>query len=420
MSSTTSPPNGAPDGPLEGPLDGPPDGPLAGLRVIDAATILAGPQIASLLGDFGADVIKVEHPKGDPLRHTGIKKDGHGLWWKVVARNKRCVTAKLSDPDGKALFLRLIETADVLIENFRPGTLERWGLGWEDLKAINPRLVMVRVTGFGQTGPYKDRPGFGTLAEAFSGFSHITGEADGPPTLPPFGLADGVAAQYGTFATMFALYERDAKGSGAGQMIDLSIYEPLFALVGYQPTMFDQTGIVQNRTGNRSVNNAPRNTYKTSDGRWVALSSASPSILRRLLELTGGPGTADDPRFETAESRLAHVDALDAIVGGWIARHDLATVTAEFERVEAAIAPVMDVGQIFEDPQYIARGDVVSIEDADLGPVRMQSVFPRLSRTPGRIRHTGQNLGQHNDEIFGEEFGLSPEDLKRLKAQGAI
>ena len=218
--------------------------PIEGLRVIDSSTVIAGPTIGMLMGDFGADVIKVEHPRGDPLRNTGYQKDGVGLWFKMANRNKRGITLNFNTPRGQELFKSLVSTADVVIENFRTGTMEKWGLGWEDLRSINPKLVMVRVTGFGQTGPYKNRPGFGTIAEAFSGFASMTGEADGPPTLPNFGLADGIAAAYGTFATMFALYHRDAKG-GNGQYIDLSIYEPLFQVLGPQPLQFDQLGIIQ-------------------------------------------------------------------------------------------------------------------------------------------------------------------------------
>ncbi len=261
---------------------------------------------------------------------------------------------------------------------------------------------MLRVTGFGQTGPYRRRAGFGTLAEAMSGFAHITGEPDGPPTLPPFGLADGVAAYHGCFATMFALYERDARGSGRGQFIDLAIYEPMFSLLGAQSTVFDQLGIIQGRTGNRSVNNAPRNAYKTRDGRWVALSAAAPSIVRRVLELTGGPGTADDPRFQTNLDRVKHVDAIDAIVGGWIAQRDLEEVVATFEAAEAAIAPIYDVEQVMADPQYVSRGSVATVYDADLGPIRMPGVFPTMSRTPGKIRFPGPRVDQHREEILAE------------------
>ncbi len=393
-------------------------GPLEGLRVIDAATLFAGPVIASLLGDFGADVIKVEHPSGDALRKTGHQKDGVPLWWKVVGRNKRCVTLDLKS--GGEIFKKLVAGTDVMIENFRPGTLEKWGLGWDVLSAINPRLVMVRVTGFGQTGPYRNKPGFGTLAEAMSGFAHITGMPDGPPTLPPFGLADGIAAHYGVFATMFALYERDAKGSGKGQFIDLSLYEPIFALLGYQPTLFDQLGVIQGRTGNRSINNAPRNAYQTKEGRWVALSASAPSIVERVLALTGGPQVAADPRFKTARDRVKQVEEIDGIVGGWIGRHTLAEVLQAFEKYEGAIAPVYDIAQILEDPHYLARRDVIDVPDEELGSVKMQNAFPFMSRTPGQVRHAGPKLGAHNADIFGQELGLTEVELGDLKARGII
>ena len=377
-------------------------GALAGLRVIDCATLFAGPLIASLMADFGADVIKVEHPKGDPLRDLGHKKAGHGLWWKVASRNKRCIALDLRAGEGARLFRALVQDADILVENFRTGTLESWGLGWDVLSALNPRLIMLRVTGFGQTGPYRYRPGFGTLAESYSGFAHITGQPDGPPTLPPFGLADGVAAHYGCMAAMFAVYERDVRGSGRGQCIDVALTEPLFALLGAQATAYDQLGIVQNRTGNRSHNNAPRNTYRTNDGHWVAISTSSPNIVRRVLTLTGGAEVADDPRFQTNKDRIAHVDEIDGIVGGWIARHPLDQVLTAFEAAEAAIAPVYDIAQIFADPQYRAREAITRVDDEDLGPLRMQNVFPKLSRTPGAIRFAGARIDQHRDEILAE------------------
>ncbi len=394
--------------------------PIQGLRVIDASTVIAGPTIGMLLGDFGADVIKVEHPRGDPLRATGDQKDGVGLWFKMTNRNKRGITLNLGMADGQALFKRLVETADVVIENFRTGTMEKWGLGWEDLRAVNPRLVMVRVTGFGQTGPYRHRPGFGTIAEAFSGFAAVTGQPDGPPTLPNFGLADGIAAAYGTFATMFALYHRDAKGTGEGQYIDLSIYEPLFQVLGPQPLQFDQLGIVQQRWGNRSKNNAPRNTYRTRDGHWVALSTNAPSIVTRVLTLCGGPEVAADPRFQTPQRRVEHIEEVDGIVAAWIGRHDLTDVLDAFEKAEAAIGPVYDISQIFDDPQFQARGDIVTVADDDLGPLRMTNAFPFLSATPARIRHAGPRKGQHNADILGEELGLSDAEMARLRDDGVI
>jgi len=394
--------------------------PIQGLRIIDASTVIAGPTIGMLMGDFGADVIKVEHPRGDPLRNTGYQKDGVGLWFKMTNRNKRCVTLNLNSARGQELFRKLAETADVVIENFRTGTMERWGLGWEDLKAINSRLVMVRVTGFGQTGPYKNRPGFGTIAEAFSGFAAMTGEPDGAPTLPNFGLADGIAAAYGTFAAMFALYHRDANGGGEGQYIDLSIYEPLFQVLGPQPLQFDQLGIIQERWGNRSKNNAPRNTYQTKDGHWVAISTNSPAIVTRVLTLCGGKAAAEDPRFQTPQDRVEHIDEVDGIVADWIGRHELKVVLEKFETAEAAIGPAYDISQIFDDPQYQARKDIVDVPDDDLGTLRMTNAFPFMSATPARIRHAGPRKGQHNDEIFGDELALSADEISTLKKDGII
>ena len=394
--------------------------PLEGLRVIDAATVIAGPTIGMILGDFGADVIKIEHPRGDVLRNTGAIKDGVGLWFKMANRNKRCITLNFGSPRGQELMKELVKTADVLIENFPTGTMEKWGLGWEDLKAINPKLVMVRVTGFGQTGPYRERPGFGTVAEVFSGFANITGEKDGPPTLPNFGLADGIAASYGVFATMFALYHRDAQGGGVGQYVDLSIYEPIFQVLGPQPLQFDQLGMVQQRMGNRSDNNAPRNTYETKDGRWVAISTNSPAIVRRVLTLCGGEEAANDPRFQTPADRVKHMDEVDGLVAAWIKERDQEEVLREFENAEAAIGPAYDIAQIFEDPQYKARGDIVELDDEDLGKIRMTAAFPFLSETPAEIRHAGARKGQHNAEILGGELGLSAEEIDELKKDGVV
>ena len=269
-------------------------GPMHGIRVLDGATLFAGPMMAAFLADFGADVIKIEHPKGDPIRAFGHQKNGVGLCWKVVNRNKRTITLNFSKPEGQELLLDLVKSADVLIENFRPGTLERWNLPPARLLEINPRLVLMRCTGFGQFGPYAHRPGFGTLAEAMSGFAHITGEKDGPPTLPAFNMADAIAGISGALAISFALYHRDLRG-GTGQVIDLAIIEPILTVLGQQPIVYDQLKLIQNRQGNRSVSNAPRNTYKTKDGKWVAISAASLSIAERVMRLVGHPEYIDEP-----------------------------------------------------------------------------------------------------------------------------
>jgi crotonobetainyl-CoA:carnitine CoA-transferase CaiB-like acyl-CoA transferase len=392
---------------------------LQGLRVLDASTLFAGPLAATILGDFGADVIKIEHPRGDPVRDHGHSKDGIPLWWKMLSRNKQTITLNLSKVEGQELMERLVESADVLIENFRPGTLERWNLGPDRLHEINPRLVIARITGFGQFGPYSGRPGFGTLAESMSGFAQITGEPDGPPTLPPFGLADGITAQAAANAILLALYHRDVHNS-PGQVIDLAIIEPILTILGPQPIVYDQLGISQTRTGNRSVNNAPRNTYRTADDRWVAVSTSAQSIAERVMHLVGHPEVIEKPWFGSGAERAKHADELDGYVGGWIARHDLDEVVRIFEEAHAAIAPIYNIEQIMEDPQYQALNSITSVDDPDLGSVKMQNVMFRMSDTPGQIRWAGRRLGQNNHAVYCEELGLSEADLTELHEKGVL
>lgn len=397
-----------------------PAGPLTGLRVIDASTVLAGPLLAQLLGDYGADVIKVEHPaKPDSLRTHGHQRDGHGLWWKMVGRNKRCVGLYLGDPEVQDIFLRLVAGADVLVENFRPGTLERWGLGWDRLSAVNPGLVLVRVTGFGQRGPYSARPGFGTLAEAMSGFAAMTGEPDGPPTLPPFGLADAVAGTTGFGVVLAALYHRDARG-GRGQVVDLDILSPLVSVLGPQPIGYDQLGIVPQRTGNRSVNNAPRNTYRTSDDNWVAISTSANSVAERLMRLVGHPEVIDEPWFSSGAERALRVDLLDGHVGEWVAARTRAEVLEACERADVAVAPIYDVADLMADPHVVATGMITTVEDPDLGPVRMQDVVTRLSETPGSIRFTGRAPYADTEDILRKEAGVDDATLATLIGRGVV
>jgi formyl-CoA transferase len=284
---------------------------------------------------------------------------------------------------------------------------------------VNPGLVIARVTGFGQFGPYAKRPGFGTLAESMSGFAHITGQPDGPPTLPPFGLADGIAALTTASAITMCLYQRDTRG-GAGQIIDLAIIEPILTVLGPQVTVYDQLGIIQERTGNRSVNNAPRNTYKTRDGRWVAISTSAQSIAERVMHLVGRPEVIEEPWFSSGRERAEHADLLDEMVGGWIAERDLDDVVAAFEEAQAAVAPIYDASQILEDPQFDALGSIVTVDDPELGPIKMQNVLFRLSETPGSIRWAGRALGADNEQVFCDELGLDPADLERLAADGVI
>ncbi|HXD64439.1 MAG TPA: CoA transferase [Solirubrobacteraceae bacterium] len=391
-------------------------GPLSGLRVLDVSTVLAGPLTCQILGDFGADVIKVEHPQGDSMRGHGRAKDGVSLWWKMISRNKRCVALYLGDPDGAEVFRRLVATADVVVESFRPGTFERWGLGYDALREVNPGLVLVRISGFGQTGPYRERAGFGTLAEAMSGFAAITGEPDGPPTLPPFGLADSIAGMTAANAALMALYHRDARG-GAGQQIDVSILEPLVTVLGPQPTIYDQLGEVQQRTGNRSVNNAPRNTYATSDGKWVAVSTSANSVAQRVMRLVGRPELIEEPWFDTGSGRAEHVELLDEIVSEWVGERTRDEVIEAFSDAGAAIAPVYDVADLMADPQILARDAITEVDDPDLGPMRMQNLLFRMSATPGAIRFTGRALGADTDAILGDELGL---DVAGLRKRGIV
>ncbi|MGI5442677.1 CaiB/BaiF CoA transferase family protein [Streptomyces shenzhenensis] len=392
--------------------------PLHGLRVLDLATLFAGPLAATLLGDFGAEVIKVEHPaKPDPSRGHGPAKDGVGLWWKLLGRNKRTLTLDLSKPGGRATLLRLAATADVVIENFRPGTLEKWDLGWAELSAVNPRLVLTRVTAFGQFGPYARRPGFGTLAEAMSGFAAITGEPDAPPTLPPFGLADSIAALATAYAVLTALAARER--TGEGQVVDMAIIEPILTVLGPQPIWYDQLGHVQPRTGNRSQNNAPRNTYRTADGAWVAVSASAQSVAERVMDLVGRPDLIDEPWFATGAGRAAHADVLDAAVGRWIAARTRDEVVSAFEKAEAAVAPVQDVRDVMSDPQYAALGTITTVDDPELGPLRMQNVLFRLSATPGEIRWAGRPHGADTDAVL-TELGLTPAELRALREEGAL
>ena len=391
---------------------------LEGVRVVEAATLFAAPIAGMLLGDYGAEVIKLEHPKRpDPARGHGPAKDGVGLWFKTLARNKRLATLDLSKPAGRDVFLRLAERSDVVIENFRPGTLERWGLGWDDLRAVNPRLVLARVSGFGQRGPYASRPGFGTLAEAMSGFASLNGEPDGPPLLPPLALADGIAGFATAFAILAALRARDV--TGKGQVVDTNLVEPLTLLLGPQITAWDATGELQPRTGNRSGHNAPRNVYRTADGRWVAVSSSATSIAERVLRLVGRGDLVEQAWFATGAGRVAHVDEIDAAVAGWIGARKRDEVLAAFEAADAAIAPVYDASDLREDPHFSSTDAFVSVADDELGGVLMSNLASRLSETPGSVEWAGPAHGAHTAEVLAE-IGIDGDEAERLRGDGVV
>jgi crotonobetainyl-CoA:carnitine CoA-transferase CaiB-like acyl-CoA transferase len=393
---------------------------LRGLRVLDAGNMIAGPLAATQLADFGADVIKVELPGlGDSMRHWAPTKEGRSLWWKVIGRNKRLITLALSKPRGQELFKQLVAQSDIVIENFRPGTFERWGLGYADLSKVKPGLVMVRVSGFGQTGPYSQRGGYGTIAEAFSGVPSFTGFPDRPPTLPGFPLADSVAATFSAMAAMFAIYNRDHR-AGEGQEIDVSLYEPLFRLVESQVIGFDQLGIVKGRQGNRLAEDSPRNTYLTRDGRWIGISASSQRTFERLAEAMGMPELISDPRFVNNTARCENDVALDEIIAAWFKQRDCDDVMHLFEQAEVVAGPVLDIRDIVKDPQYLARQNILSVPDADFGSVRMQGVVPKFSKTPGEVRHSGGALGADNEWVFRQLLGLPLADYEALIQEGVI
>jgi len=391
--------------------------PLDGVRVLDLSRLVAGNMLSHVLADHGAEVIKIEDPKtGDALRDW--KVGGVSAHWKVYARNKKSVTLNLREAEGRAILLRLVDDSDVLIENFRVGAMERMGLGPEVLHARNPKLVMVRVTGWGQTGPYAERPGFGTLIEAMSGFAAKTGFPDSPPALPNMALADTVAGLYGAFAVMVALREREVK-NGPGQVVDLSLLEPLFSILGADVAVHAITGKAPGRSGNRSNTAAPRNIYRTREGNWVAISGSMQAMAMRLFRAIGRPDMCDDPKFATNSARLANVEELDAVIQADIETRTLAENLEFFARAEVTAGPVYDAGQIKEDPHVQGREVVVNLPDDEIGSLPMHNIIPRLSATPGAIRTPAPSLGQHNEEIYGA-IGLDAPARARLSADGII
>ena len=394
-------------------------GPLTGMRVIDAGVIFAGPLVGTLLGDLGADVIKIEHPKGDDVRKTGLFKEGEGLWWRVTARNKRIIAVDMSKPEGCAIVRRLVQSADVLVENFRPGRVAQWGLGYEALRAINPGLVMLHISGYGQAGPYSAKPCLGTLAEAFSGFAAVTGDADGPPSLPSFPIADGVAAMAGAYAVVAALWAREKNG-GTGDEIDLSLYEPLLSLMGSMAIDYDQLGKVAMRHGNRSTWSVPRNAYRTSDERWIAISGAANSIATRMFRAVDRNDLADDPSLSTNQQRVKRMDELDGAIADWIRAHTEREALDRFEQFEVTAGPVCDIAQLFADPQVQARGTFVEMTDPVLGPTRIQDVVPRFTNSAAGMRWLGRrDIGSDTDEVL-LELGYTQAEIGALEGGGIV
>jgi crotonobetainyl-CoA:carnitine CoA-transferase CaiB-like acyl-CoA transferase len=392
---------------------------LDGITVIDAATLVAGPLIATYLAEYGADVIKIEQPdEGDPIRKWGAAKGDINLLWKSLSRNKRSVSLNLRVAEGQQTLRDLSAKADVLVINARPSTLEKWGLDWETLSAANPRLVMVHVTGYGAGGPYSDRPGFGTISEAMSGFAHLTGEPDGPPTLPGFMLADCVAGVTGAFAAVTALLHRFRTGDG--QLIDLSLLEPLARFAEQATLTYDQLGIVPGREGNRWRLSVPRNTYRTTDDRWIALSGSAPSIALRVYDAIGRPELKQDPEYADPLRRIENRQIIDDLIAEWVRERTFDEVLRAFDVAGVAAGPVYDAAQIMSDPHLQARSTFIPVADPELGVVRVQAPVARLSRTPGQIRHLGRGIGADNDEVYREILGLEPAEIARLRRDGVV
>lgn len=399
--------------------------PLAGVRVLELGSFVAAPLATRILADFGAEVIKVEAPgQGDELRDWGTQvptRTGRvSAWWLSQARNKRLITLDLRQPAGQALALKLAARCDVVVENFRPGRLEAWGLGWEQLHAANPRLVLVRISGFGQTGPYHERAGYGNVGESIGGLRYITGFPDRPPVRVGVSLGDALAAQQAAFGALLALRARDR--DGYGQVVDVAICEAVFALTEGMLTEYAHAGVVRERSGNTMLRASPSNVYQTGDGRWLALGANGENVFRRLAQAMGRPELADDPRFQNNQARIAHHQELDALVSAWVAARPLAEAQALLDEAGVPAGPVMSIADIATDPHYQARGMVARVPDERMpeGAATMPGIVPRLTETPGAIRHSGGALGADNHTVYGGLLGLGADELERLAAEGVI
>lgn len=397
-------------------------GPMVGVRVIDLGTVFAAPFAASLLGDFGADVIKVELPGvGDAVR--GIAPIARGVPgpWTLLSRNKRCISLDIRKEKGKELLKRLVAGSDLVIENFRPGTLENWGLGYEVLKSVNPRIIMVRVSGYGQTGPYAHKAGFGTPATAFGGLTYMQGYPDRPPVSPPFPLADYVTGIFGALAAVMSLYHLEAHKGAQGQQVDIALYESVFRLLETSVVQYDLTGKARERAGHALQESAPAGAFQCKDGKWVILVTSTERTFARLAEVMGRTDLLSDPRFDTNPHRVEHREEVLALVQDWFSRQSFDEVTRLLDENGVPVSPIPSMADIFEDPQYKARENLIQVEHPILGRVTMPGIIPKFSGTPGAVRFPGPlAIGEHNREIYQGELGLSPEEFEALQAENVI
>jgi formyl-CoA transferase len=395
-------------------------GPLTDLRVIEMGQLLAGPFCGQILADFGAEVIKIEAPgAGDPMRQWGREKPhGKSLWWPVVARNKKSVTLNLREREGQEIVRRLVRDADILIENFRPGTMERWGLGWEDLSAINPRLVMVRVTGFGQTGPYAKRAGYGAIGEAMGGLRYVVGDPSSQPSRMGISIGDELAAVHACMGALMAVHARHR--TGRGQVVDSAIYEAVLNMMESLVTEYDVAGYVRERTGAILPNVSPSNVFDTADGKLLLIAANQDTVFRRLAQAMGRPELAQDDRYATHGARGAHQAELDALINDWTRTIPLDELQALMDEHGVPCGLIYRAQDMMADAHFRAREAIVEVDHPDFGPMRMQNVAPRLSETPGKVRHVGPELGQHNSEVLGGILGLSAERQDALRAAGIV
>ncbi len=394
--------------------------PLTGIRILDIGTRIAAPFAATLLADFGAEVIKIELPgRGDFMRSIGPFVDDYSLWWAVEGRNKKSITLDLRVPRGQAIFRALIARTDVVVENFQPGTLEEWGLGYDALAASNPDLILTRASVYGQTGPYRDRPGLDRNGIGFGGLLYITGYPDRPPVRPGIIISDYLTGVFNAFAIMLALYHRDVH-RGGGQTVDLALYESVFRILEHTLPAYDRLGIVRGREGNRLRNSAPLDNWETKDGEFICIVAAGDALFPRLARAMGRDDLLHDPRFRSLAERAAHADAINAIVGEWCREHSAAEIEEILLAAEVPVTRAYSIADIAADPHYAARDDIVTVDDPTIGPVKMAAVYPRLAATPGRITRGAPRLGEHNAEIYGDVLGMSAEEIASLRADGVI
>jgi crotonobetainyl-CoA:carnitine CoA-transferase CaiB-like acyl-CoA transferase len=394
--------------------------PLQGIRILDLGTRIAAPFAATLLADFGAEVVKVELPGGgDFMRSIGPFVDGYSLWWAVEGRNKKSVTLDLRRTRGQELLKRLVALSDVVVENFQPGTLEQWGLGYESLRAVNPGIILTRASVYGQTGPYRDRPGLDRNGIGFGGLLYITGYRDRPPVRPGIIVSDYLTGVFNAFAIMLALYHRDVHRAD-GQWVDLTLYESIFRILEHTVASHDRLGIVREREGNRLRNSAPLDNWETRDGQFVCIVAAGDGLFPRLARAMGRPDLLADERFASLEARVEHADEINRIVADWVKQRSAVEVEAVLLQAEVPFTRAHSIADIAADPHYAAREDIVTVDDPTIGPVRMQAVYPRLSGTPGRIERGAPGLGEHNREIYGSLLGLSDDEIAALQADGVV